>query len=743
MQEPAQTSAPPPLTEAQRTAVEHEGSPLLVLAGPGSGKTRVITHRIARLVRGGQFPSSVLALTFTNKAAGEMRRRLETLLVEQGDAAQRIVAGTFHSFGARVLRRFAEEAGVPADFTVLDADDQERACKQAIEESGEGGGRFTPRAVLTEIGGFKDQLLMPDTVAAQAIDWRARTMARLYAAYEKVLRRNSSLDFDDLLVRTALLLRDHAEARERLQRRFRNILVDEYQDTNHAQFCMVLELAREHRRLCVVGDPDQSIYGWRGADIRNILQFETHFPDAVVVPLGENFRSTRPIVEAASAVIQHNRQRRVKVLTSMRGDGKSPRYERCVDEHSEASRVVQEVQAAADHGVPWRGMAVLYRMNSMSRVLEEALRRAQIPHQVVRGTAFYDRREVRDAVAYLRLAANPQDELALSRVANVPARGLGGTSLDRLELHAATQGVPLLEVLRTPDAAGVSGRAATGARKLAELVLAWRREAEAGPAETLPDLVSRVLRESGLEAHYLQEDRSEADEGESRTENLAQVVTAAGDFISERMATESLDEDGTPPLRTALDALRGYLERIALVSDSDAFDPESGAVTLMTLHAAKGLEFPLVCVVGLEQGSLPHARAMDTPGDLEEERRLCFVGMTRAEDTLLMTSAASRTIRGQPMATVESMFVRELPAGVERSDRSGYDGDMDDGDGIDEPPRARTGLRAGMRVRHPLFGVGTVEGVAPRGSSTAVRVNFASAGRKTLILEFARLQVLG
>ncbi|NBX25078.1 MAG: ATP-dependent DNA helicase PcrA [Planctomycetes bacterium] len=556
MHEPAHNSPAAPLTQAQRAAVEHQGSPLLVLAGPGSGKTRVITHRIARLVREGEFASSVLALTFTNKAAGEMRRRLESLLVDQGDAAKRIVAGTFHSFGARVLRRFADEAGVPADFTVLDADDQERACKQAIEEAGEGGGRFTPRAVLTEIGGFKDQLLMPEVVAAQAIDWRARTMARLYAAYEKVLRRNSSLDFDDLLVRTAMLLRDHAEARERLQRRFRNILVDEYQDTNHTQFCMVLELAKEHRRLCVVGDPDQSIYGWRGADIRNILQFETHFPDAVVVPLGENFRSTRPIVEAAAAVIQHNRQRRVKPLTSMRGDGQPPTYERCPDEHSEAQRVVQQAQAAADRGVPWRGMAVLYRMNSMSRVLEEAFRRAQIPHQVVRGTAFYDRREVRDAVAYLRLAANPQDELALGRVANVPARGLGGTSLDRLELHAAKQGQPLLEVLRTPDVAGVSGRAATGARKLAELVLAWRREAEAAAAETLPDLVSRILRESGLEGHYLEEDRTAADEGESRTENLAQVVTAAGDFVAERLAGESTDEDGTPPLRTALDAPR-------------------------------------------------------------------------------------------------------------------------------------------------------------------------------------------
>jgi DNA helicase-2/ATP-dependent DNA helicase PcrA len=739
---PQPSLSPDGLTPAQRTAVEHLGSPLLVLAGPGSGKTRVITHRMAHLVRLGESPWSVLALTFTNKAAGEMRRRLQLLLADMPGAAERIVAGTFHSFGARVLRRFAVEAGVAPDFTVLDADDQLRAFKQAIEEAGEDAGRLAPKAIGSEIGGFKDQLMTPEIVQAQAQDWRARLVARVYARYEKVLRRNSALDFDDLLCRTAVLLQDNAEVRERLQQRFRNILVDEYQDTNHAQFRIVLELARVHRRLCVVGDPDQSIYGWRGADLRNIMQFETHFPDAVVVPLGENFRSTRPIVDAAAALIEHNRQRRHKALASMRGDGAWPRYVRCIDEHGEALRVVSELQDAARRGVPWRGMAVLYRMNSMSRVLEERLRRAEIPHQVVRGTAFYDRREVRDAVAYLRLAANPQDELALGRVANVPARGLGGTSLERLELHAAKSGRPLLDVLRSPDAAGVSGRAAKGAMRLSELVLAWRREAEALPAEDLGALVGRVLRESGLEAHYLQEDRTEADEGESRSENLAQVVSGASDFVGERLGPQDQDElDGVPPLRTALDALRAWLERIALVSDSDAFDPESGAVTLMTLHAAKGLEFPVVCMVGLEQGSLPHARAMDAPGDLEEERRLCFVGMTRAEDTLLLTSAASRTIRGQPMATVESMFVRELPEQVERENAAEHGLDADE-DGVPSPA-ARHGLRAGMRVRHPLFGTGVVEGVAPRGGSTAVRVNFSGAGRKTLMLEYARLQVLG
>jgi DNA helicase-2/ATP-dependent DNA helicase PcrA len=738
------------LTEPQRQAVVHAGTPLLVLAGPGSGKTRVITHRIAHLVACGESPASVLALTFTNKAAGEMRRRVQELMGGHADAA-RIVAGTFHSFGARVLRRYAERAGVPADFTVLDADDQAKACKQAIGEAGEGSDRFTPKSVLAEIGGFKDQLIDPAVAEAQSRDWRARTVARIYAAYQKVLARSSALDFDDLLCRTARLLRENEEVRDLLQSRFRNMLVDEYQDTNHAQFCIVHELARGHRRLCVVGDPDQSIYGWRGADLRNILQFEQSFPDATVIPLGENFRSVRPIVDAASALIQRNRQRRHKELRSMRGDGDAPVYARCIDERSEALRVVRELESAQWRGVPWKGMAVLYRMNSMSRVLEEALRRAAVPHQVVRGTAFYDRREVRDLVAYLRLAANPQDELALGRVANVPARGLGDTSLARIELHAVKRGLSLVDALRVPEDAGVAARAANAARKLAELVLAWRREVEASPPEALGDLVGRIARESGLEAHYLKEDRESADEGESRVENLAQVVSASAEFVQERLSQEAVgEEEGVPPLRTALDALRAFLERIALVADSDAFDPETGAVTLMTLHAAKGLEFPLVCMVGLEQGSLPHARSLDTPGDIEEERRLCFVGMTRAEDRLLLTGAASRTVRGQPMATIESMFVRELPPGVTREDATGDFGDpggdpggADDLDGIDEPARRVPGLRVGTRVRHPLFGVGVVEAVSPRGGSTALRVAFAAVGRKTLIQEFARLQVIG
>ncbi len=728
------------LTEPQQKAVLYQDGPLLVLAGPGSGKTRVITHRIAHLVRSGELASSILAVTFTNKAAGEMRRRVQTLLSERGQDATRILACTFHSFGARVLRGYAAEAGVAADFTVLDADDQAKACKQAMVESGEGTAHLTPRTVLNEISGFKDLLISSDQAVSEARDWRARSVARIYSVYEKVLRRSSALDFDDLLCRVALLVRNHESVRNQLQKRFRNILVDEYQDTNHAQFSMVLDLAKQHRRLCVVGDPDQSIYGWRGADLGNILKFEEHFPDARVVALGENFRSTELIVHAASVLVQNNRQRRHKELRSMRGAGEAPRYSRCMDERLEAARVVQEAQQASQNGMPWRSMAVLYRMNSMSRVLEEAFRREGIPHQVVRGTAFYDRREVKDLVGYLRLVANPHDELALSRIVNVPPRGLGSTSFSKIELHAARKGIPLIDAMAAPKEAGVLARAATAATALAAKIRGWRHSAETQSAESLSDMLGQIARESGLESHYLAEDREAADQGESRVENLAQVVSAAAEFVAERSMQESQDEVGTP-WGTALDALRAYLERIALVSDSDNFDPERGAVTLMTLHAAKGLEFALVCMVGLEQGSLPHARSLDASGDLEEERRLCFVGMTRAEDRLLLTSAAVRTVRGQTLATIESMFIRELNNELVHEEETNEA--SDDDQTLPSHSSHRSGLRAGMRVRHPLFGIGTVEGISPRGSGTAVRVAFAAVGHKTLMLEFAKLQILG
>ncbi|MCE9620676.1 MAG: UvrD-helicase domain-containing protein [Planctomycetes bacterium] len=742
------------LTQPQRQAVVHGEGPLLVLAGPGSGKTRVIVHRIAHLVSLGVPPWSILSLTFTNKAAGEMRRRVEALLPADLPDRARLFAGTFHSFGARVLRRYAVEAGLDPNFNVLDVDDQRAACKAAIKESGESESRFTPAGVLGEISSLKNKLVSPDEAIASATDWRSKVVSRIYAAYQKVLSRNAGLDFDDLLGKLALLLRTDEGVRDALRRRFQYVMVDEYQDTNYAQFAIVLEIAREHRNLCVVGDPDQSIYGWRGADIGNILGFEEHFPGAKVVPLGENFRSTRPIVEAAAALISRNRQRRPKELKSMKGEGEAPAYVRCEDEHAEAALVADRIQQASDQGIPWRGVAVLYRMNALSRVMEEALRRRSIPYQVVRGTAFYDRREVRDLLAYLRLAANPSDDLALQRIVNTPTRGLGSTSFDKIEMWAAKNGETLLEGLRHAEKSGATKRAAHAAAELAARVASWRHDAENGLPGELSDFVARILKESGLESYYLLADRTAVDAGESRTENLAQVVSASADFVVDRMAREGLggEEDAVPPLRTLLDALRAYLEQVSLVADSDAFDPELGAVTLMTLHASKGLEFPFVCIIGVEQGSLPHARSFESAEQLEEERRLLFVGMTRAERTLLITAAGVRTQRGIPMSCIESSFIRELPEGVTREDRAqgrrrevedfdGEDAEAPD-DGVDHPAGG-SGMRAGMQVRHPLFGRGVVESLSPRGSSTMVRVRFQKVGVKSLVLEFARLQVVG
>ena len=742
------------LTQPQRQAVLHTDGPLLVLAGPGSGKTRVIVHRIAHLVSQGIPPWSILSLTFTNKAAGEMRRRVELLLPQDVPDRGRVFAGTFHSFGVRVLRRFAMEANLDPNFNVLDVDDQRAACKAAIKHAGESDTRFTPASVLSEISNLKNKLISPSQAISGATDWRSKVVARIFDAYQKVMARNASLDFDDLLGKLAILLQSNQSVRETLQRRFQYVSVDEYQDTNFAQFSIVLEIAKAHRNLCVVGDPDQSIYGWRGADIGNILNFEEHFPGAKVIPLGENFRSTKPIVDAAASLISRNRQRRHKELKSMRGDGEAPKYVRCADEHAEAALVADRIAQATDQGITWRGMAVLYRMNSLSRVMEEALRRRSIPYQVVRGTAFYDRREVKDLLAYLRLAANPSDDLALGRIANTPTRGLGSTSFDKIELWAAKNGVTLLEGLRHAESSGATKRAAGSAMELATRIASWRHAAENGLPDELGDFTARILKESGLESYYLLADRTDTEADESRTENLAQVVSASADFVVDRLKRESggdMDE-AVSPMNTLLDALRAYLEQVSLVADSDAFDPELGAVTLMTLHASKGLEFPFVCIIGVEQGSLPHVRSFESAEEMEEERRLLFVGMTRAEKKLLITAAAVRTQRGTPMSCIESGFIRELPDSVEREDRARgqrwdeNEMDADQGESTDDgvdAPTGGSGMKAGMRVQHPLFGLGVIETLSPRGSSTMVRVKFQKVGVKSLVLEFARLQVVG
>lgn len=778
------------LTEPQREAVSQVDGPLLVLAGPGSGKTTVVTRRIAHLIAQGIPPWQILALTFTNKAAGEMRERILRQLPSDLPGVRGLTVATFHSFCARLLRRYATAAGLQENYTIYDTADQRDAIKQSLKAAGLDSKNWTPASVASAISNAKNQLMDAKAYAAHAGDFYTRSVARAFEQYEKVLKANNAVDFDDLLVITAKMLREQHAVRQELQERYQYLLIDEYQDTNHAQFVIAHALASSHCNVCVVGDPDQSIYAWRGADIRNIMEFETHYPNAKTIALGQNFRSTAHIVAASDALIRNNTQRKNKRLFTELGEGEKPQLVYCRDEHHEAGLIVDafrrhhEEGKAADGGSggvrAWKDMAVLYRVNSLSRVLEEAFRDAQIPYVIARGTAFYERKEIKDALAYLRFIANPNDEVSLRRIINTPARGIGDTTLDKIEMFALRRQLSLFDALhRVGEVEGLSTRAVSAVKKFVSTVQTWRafagasvdtaigegdllvaRAATNGGDGTLAELVERVIRESGMEALYR---NTTVEEERERLDNLEELVSAAAEF-----APPILDDGREASLLTTLTA---YLEGVALVSDADAIDPQNGAVTLMTLHAAKGLEFEVIAMAGLEEGLLPHSRAATSPMELEEERRLCFVGMTRAKRHLLMTSASRRTHRGIAERTVPSQFLRELPAAnVIVSDQAGTDDDDDFGsrsgreafgsnfgrkkDEFGAPvggeyevwTRGRSGGGAsgafpvGTLVRHPKFGVGRVEGITPRAGGTSVRVNFRTAGTKTLILEYAKLE---
>ena len=725
------------LTDDQRAAVSHVDGPLLVIAGPGSGKTRVITRRVARLVALGIPAWQILALTFTNKAAGEMKKRVESMLPPDVPGRRGLVVSTFHAFCAMFLRRHAVECGVDPDFVIYDADDQRAAMKGALVEAGLDAKNFQPAAVHSKISNAKNQLVDAATFRDNAADFAARQVAKAYEAYEKILERNKALDFDDLLMRVALSLERNEELRRIASHRYRYVLIDEYQDTNRAQFAIARYIAGEHRNICVVGDPDQSIYRWRGADIRNILEFEESFEGAVTVALGENFRSTEHVVAAADALIRHNKRRKAKPLYTGLGQGERIRILRASDEHAEADEVSKAIVSANAAGLPWREIAVLYRMNSLSRVVEDALRRRQVPYRIVRGTAFYERKEVKDLMAYLRLTANVSDDVACARIVNVPARGIGDSSLARIERAAFERKVPLLAALRFARDAGVADRTAKKMDEFAGMLARWRGLLETGQPDALAAFVEMVLEESGLRDFA---DGTDGDDLDQRRANLDEVVNAAGDF--------ELPDDPSGAAPTLLRALQGFLQSVALAADSDAYDSESGAVTLMTLHAAKGLEFEFVAMVGCEEGLLPHMRAREGDDDIEEERRLCFVGMTRAKRQLLMTHAARRTVRGMRMSAMESEFLREIPeANAERTDLASSWMDGGGSEGADEPwmdefdaPRGLgSQFPVGCLVKHPLFGLGTVQAILPRGSVTSARVAFRTVGVKTLVLEYAKL----
>jgi DNA helicase-2/ATP-dependent DNA helicase PcrA len=738
------------LTGAQREAVLHTEGALLVLAAAGSGKTRVITRRIAYLIHCGIPPWNILALTFTNKAAAEMRQRALALLGGGEDRRSRgLLVTTFHSLCARLLREHAERIGLAPGFSIYDTDDQLAVCRRAVEACGLSATNFPARSVLAVISRAKNDLLDAEAFASRAREWNTRNIAAVYREYTRLMRDAGAVDFDDLLLLTARLLRENAEVRAACRDRWRYLLIDEYQDTNRAQFAIASEIAgAKDANICVVGDPDQSIYGWRGADLSNILEFEAHWPAARVIALGENFRSSAPILAAADALIRHNRRRRHKPLFTSAPGGERPVLSVCLDESDEAAVVVNYLKSRRAAGAAWNDMAVFYRTNSLSRVIEDACRGAAIPYVIARGTAFYEREEVRHALAYLRVLANPADDLALARVINVPARGIGAATVGALERFGAGAGVPLLEAARR--AGEIPGLAPAGVRALGgfvAMVRAWEEQAgrESGTGG-LTSLVDRVIRESGLREMYVRQARASGlDSDAQRVDNLDELVSSAHEFELEHDAAADPAAGGTTP---ALPRLRAYLESIALVSDADAIDPAQGAVTLMTFHAAKGLEFDSVAMIGLEEGILPHARAREE-AEVEEERRLCFVGITRAKRSLLLTAAVHRTHRGQSVRAAPSRFLSEIPASLLRVDDRARgpapEGAGDAGTRRDAATGATRGAgpayRAGVRVRHPQFGVGEIVSVTPGRSPKAV-VRFRDAGTKTLILEYARLTVI-
>jgi DNA helicase-2/ATP-dependent DNA helicase PcrA len=717
------------LNPEQRRAAETTEGPLLVVAGAGSGKTRVLVHRIAYLIGGCGIPAeSILAVTFTNKAAGEMRERVEKLLGPEGAGAW---VSTFHSTCVRILRRDAGHLGLSRGFVIYDEDDSLATVKEALRRRGLDPKASDPRGLRWRIDQWKNAGVLPARAAAEATDLEAEDAAETYAVYQRVLRDANALDFGDLILQTVELFERFPEVLAHYQRRWQYVLVDEYQDTNRVQYRLVNQLAREHRNLCVVGDPQQSIYRWRGADVRNILDFERDFPDAKVVELDRNYRSRRPILDGASAVAAHNETTRVLRLRAERGEGEPLRFYEAADERDEAQFVVRELLTAArGAGRSLRDFAIFYRTNAQSRPFEEELLRYDVPYVVVGGVRFYERAEVKDALAYLRLALNPADSAALRRVLNAPPRGIGKTTLERAEERAEQDAVPVLEGLRRLAAGGAAGRAAGPIREfLALLEELQARVRSVPPAEG----IAFVLARSGYLAAL---EREATPEAEARLENLRELVAGAEDFVAESI------EPGSERAPAEL-----FLDQVALVTDVDQWDRRAERVSLMTAHSAKGLEFPVVFLVGLEEGIFPHAASARDAAGVEEERRLFYVGMTRAMERLLLTCARERRRYGSRTFAVPSRFLREIPEALLEGELPEARGAAAPGEPALDYSYAQGGPEAeeiprGMRVRHPIFGAGTVVAVHGSGPGRKIDVRFDRVGTKRIVLRFAHLEPL-
>jgi DNA helicase-2/ATP-dependent DNA helicase PcrA len=713
------------LNPEQRRAVESTEGPLLVLAGAGSGKTRVLTHRIVYLIGlCGIPPEGILAVTFTNKAAGEMRERVQKLL---GPEAEALWVTTFHSACVRILRRDIGHLGLSRGFVIYDQADGLGLVKDALRRHGLDPRVVDPRRIQWRIDQWKNACVTPPAAVESAADLDSQRAAEVYATYQRLLVDANALDFGDLLLRTTELFERFPEVLRYYRSRWQYVLVDEYQDTNRAQYRLVQQIAGEHRNLCVVGDPDQSIYAWRGADIRNILDFERDYPEARVVVLERNYRSTQPILTGASGVVANNVDRKRKALFTERTGGDPIEVHEAVDDRGEAQFVVRRILAASrGEGRPLGDFAIFYRTNAQSRLFEEELLKYDVPYVVVGGVRFYDRAEVKDALAYLRLIANPADGMALRRIVNRPARGIGRTTLERAERLATEGGVPLLAGLQRV-AEGGAGRAASRVRDFLRLLGGLRAEIEdRPPAEAL----ARVLERSGYTRHLEKEGTPEA---EARIENLRELLAAAEDFSREGAGVE----------RDERSELEVFLDQVALVSDLDGYQRRDEAVSLMTAHCAKGLEYPVVFVVGMEEGIFPHAASLRDERGIEEERRLCYVGMTRAMEKLTLTCASERLRFGSRTYGIPSRFLREIPAAVlaapaeGRPRREEGEPSLDYSYGQAEAPVVGPGLR----VRHPVFGPGSVLAVSGAGADQKLRIRFDRAGVKTVMVRYANLEL--
>ncbi len=719
------------LNPAQREAVLAADGPILILAGAGSGKTRVITYRIAYLLgERNVAPNEILAVTFTNKAAAEMRERVAALL---GENAEPPWISTFHSACARILRKEARALGYEPGFSILDEADSLSVIRAVIQEAALADSP-TPELARARIEQAKNEALSPEQVAAEAESGPHTAFAHIYRLYQERLRAMNAMDFNDLLLMTWRLFSEHAEILERWQRRALHLLVDEYQDTNHLQYLLVRMLSERSGNIAVVGDEDQSIYRWRGADIRNILDFERDFPSARIFKLEQNYRSTKTILAAAGAVIRNNRERKEKNLWTENESGEKVTWYTGLTERDEADYVAREIASLTQSpNTRPADIVVFYRVNAQSRVIEEALVRRRVAYYVVGGMRFYELREVKDLLAYLRLIANPADALSLERLVGAPPRGIGAKTVEVMKQLAAREEIPMFEAMGRLE---TESKVALRTAKQAGTLYGWIRElVAAAPESTVRSILDRVLENSG----YLEYLGGLAD-GVSRRQNVAEMLAAASAFDSER----------------GPGGLQEFLERVALVSDSDQLGAQGGRVTLMTLHTSKGLEYPVVFVAGMEEGLFPHARSRENDDDVEEERRLCYVGMTRARRLLYLTNTLSRELYGQRgearpsrfLAEIEPALLRRIspeppPASFIRPLSASAPGDsyVDLADSqLPQEELAADGLRIGTSVLHPAFGRGVVRRREGRGDSAKVWVNFERGGVKLLVLKFANLR---